>query len=226
MIPDLIIVPQGAESQAVKGGLRKCGLDAAMEIISIPIGNSQLSQTLTPYTRKLSKAKQVLLMGLCGSLDPYYVVGDCIAINSCINQHQYQVDLNSELTTKIKEQLSIDAVVSLTSDRIITQAAVKHKLSQQYPVNVVEMEGYDYVNQLQQRGIAVAMVRVVSDDPTGDIPDLNQAVDLQGNLQTIPMAIALIKQPRAAIRLIRGSLIGLKALEQATVKLFSHSNTG
>lgn len=222
MIPlDLIIVPQGAESQAVVRGLQQCGLDAAVEIMSIPIGNTLLSQTLTYYAQKLSKAKQVLLMGLCGSLDPNYVVGDCIAISSCIDQHQHQVDLNLELTTKITKQLSIDAVASLTSDRIITQAAAKHKLSQQYPVNVVEMEGYDYVTQLQQQGIAVAMVRVVSDDPTGNIPDLNQAVDSQGNLPTIPMAIALIKQPRAAIRLIRGSLIGLKALEQVTVKLFS-----
>ncbi|MEM8719440.1 MAG: phosphorylase [Cyanobacteria bacterium P01_G01_bin.39] len=221
MIPDLIIVPQGAESQAVVRGLRKCGLDTAIEIISIPIGTSKLSQTLTPYTHKLSKAKQVLLMGMCGSLDTNYAVGDCIAINSCINQHQHQVDLNSELTTKITEQLSIDALVSLTSDRIITQAAAKHKLSQQYPVNVVEMEGYDYVTHLQQQGIAVAMLRVVSDDLAGDIPDLNQAVDSQGNLQTIPMVISLIKQPLAAFRLIRGSLIGLKALEQFTVKLFS-----
>jgi hypothetical protein len=64
-------------------------------------------------------------------------------------------------------------------------------------------------------------LRIVSDDRCGDLPDLNQAIDSQGNLQTLPMAIALIKQPMAAIRLIKGSLTGLKALEQITVKLFS-----
>ncbi|MEY2859383.1 MAG: hypothetical protein RLZZ74_3696, partial [Cyanobacteriota bacterium] len=46
------------------------------------------------------------------------------------------------------------------------------------------------------------------------------SIDSQGNLQTLPLAIALIKQPIAAIRLIRGSLTGLRALEAITAKLF------
>jgi hypothetical protein len=83
------------------------------------------------------------------------------------------------------------------------------------------MEGYSYVRELQRREISVAMVRIVSDDLCGDLPDLNQAIDSQGNLQNLPMAIALIKQPMAAIRLIKGSLTGLKALEKITAQLFT-----
>ncbi|MEM8672913.1 MAG: phosphorylase [Cyanobacteria bacterium P01_G01_bin.67] len=217
---DTIIVPQGAEFQAVIRGLQQCDLNT-IEIISVPIGTSALQETLAGCAAKLSKAKQVLLMGLCGSLSKKYSPGDSVVIASCLNQLNHQVDLNLELTTKIKNVLSVDGVISLTSDHIIAQATEKRKLSQQYAASIVEMEGYDYATQLQKQGISVAMVRVVSDDLTGDIPDLGQVVDPQGNLQTIPMAFALLKQPRAAMRLIKGSLIGLKALEQATIKLFS-----
>ena len=106
------------------------------------------------------------------------------------------------------------------SDRIITQPQEKQKLAQQYSVSIVEMEGYGYVRELQQRRISVAMLRVVSDGLRGDIPDLSNSIDHQGNIKGIPMAIAFIKQPLAAIKLIRGSLMGLKTLEQMTAKLF------
>ncbi len=65
------------------------------------------------------------------------------------------------------------------------------------------------------------MLRVVSDDLTGDIPNLDSAIDPNGNLQTWPMAIAFLQQPLAAIRLIKGSLRGLKTLQQITTQLFS-----
>ena len=52
------------------------------------------------------------------------------------------------------------------------------------------------------------------------IPNLNRAIDPDGNLRTLPMAIAFLQQPLAAIRLIRGSLTGLKTLQQVTFKLF------
>jgi nucleoside phosphorylase len=134
------------------------------------------------------------------------------------------------LTTDIQRKLSkssidIDLVTALTSDRIITQATEKLILARQYPATIVEMEGYSYVKELQRQGIAVAMVRVVSDDLRGDIPDLNQAIDSQGNLKSLPMAIAFIKQPLAATRLIKGSLTGLKTLEQITTRLFSNAKS-
>jgi hypothetical protein len=84
------------------------------------------------------------------------------------------------------------------------------------------MEGFAYLEELQKRGIAVAMLRVVSDDLTGDLPDLSQAIDGKGNLKTASLAIAMLRQPLAATRLIRGSLIGLKALQQITTELFSN----
>lgn len=219
---DLIIVPQGAEAKAVNSGLQQCGLIDFPKIITIPIGSNNLPKTLTAYAQKLSTAKRVIILGLCGSLNKSYGIGDTVAISSCRNQLQQHVSLDPVLTAQIQQILSIDTVASLTSDRIITQVREKIELGGQSETSVVEMEGYHLVELLQQQGMAVAMVRVVSDDLTGNIPDLSQAVTPEGNLQPFPLAIAMIKQPRAAICLIKGSLRGLKALKQATAKLFSN----
>jgi len=218
---DIIVVPQGSEYQAVCRGLSKSGFNG-VEIISIPLGTNNLPQVLTSYSQQLSIARNVLIMGFCGSLSQLYNVGDVILVKSCQDLLNSQINLDLNLTIKLQNILSVNLVAGLTSDRIITQAQEKQKLAQQYSVSVVEMEGYAYVRELQQRGISVAMLRVVSDGLRGDIPDLSNAIDHQGNIKGIPMAIAFIKQPLAAIRLIRGSLMGLKALEQITARLFCY----
>ena len=216
---DTIVVPQGAEYQAVCRGLQLADAEP-IQIITIPIGTKNIGQILASYSQQLAQSRRVLIMGLCGSLTESYNIGDGLLVKSCLNLESNQINLDSGLTAMLQDILSVEVVTGLTSDRIITQAKEKLMLSQQYPVSVVEMEGYGYVAQLQQQGISVAMLRVVSDGLTGDLPDLSNAIDHQGDLKVIPTAIAFLKQPIAAMRLIRGSLTGLKTLEQMTAKLF------
>jgi purine-nucleoside phosphorylase len=223
-----IVVPQGVEYQAVCRGLAKAKIKDKIQVIAIPLGVKQISQILADYEVIISNSTNILIMGLCGSLSDAYAVGDSVVVRSCVDLDHHLVGLDAELTAAIQQKLAkqskssikIDLVAALTSDRIITQGREKLSLAQQYSASIVEMEGYSYVQELQRQGIAVAMMRVVSDDLRSDLPDLNPAVDDQGNLQTIPLAIALIKQPVAATRLIRGSLTGLKVLEEITAQLF------
>jgi nucleoside phosphorylase len=220
-----IVVPQGAEYQAVCRGLAKAKVKHRIQVIAIPLGVKQMSQVLADYAAIISNSTNVLMLGLCGSLSDAYAVGDSVVVKSCVDFDRHLIDLDAKLTAAIQRKLSkssieIDLVAALTSDRIITQAQAKGMLAQKYAASIVEMEGSSFVRALTNQGKSVAMVRVISDDLRGDIPDLNQAIDSQGNLQTFPLAIALIKQPIAAIRLIRGSLTGLKVLEAITAKLF------
>jgi Phosphorylase superfamily len=220
-----IVVPQGAEYQAVCRGLAKTKVKDRIQVIAIPLGVKQMSQVLVDYGAIISNSTNVLIMGLCGSLSNAYAVGDSVVVKSCIDLEHHLIDLDAELTAAIQRKLSkssieVDLVAALTSDRIITQAEAKGILAQEYAASILEMEGFSYVRALTNQGKSVAMVRVVSDDLRGDIPNLNQAINSQGDLQTLPLAIALIKQPIAGIRLIRGSLTGLKALEEITAQLF------
>ena len=211
-----IVVPQGLEYQAVCRGLQKA--NAKVRVIAIPIGDRNPEAVLANYSQQLVDGG-VLVMGLCGSLCESYRVGDVVVVKSCGNLDRDYLNLDDELTTIIQNKLSVDAVRALTSDRVITRSTEKLKLAREYRADIVDMEGYGYISYLQQR--AVAMLRVVSDDVKGDIPDLTRAIDEGGQLKTIPLAIALCKQPIAATRLIRGSLTSLKVLQQITTRLFT-----
>ncbi|MBE9044461.1 phosphorylase [Pleurocapsales cyanobacterium LEGE 10410] len=218
MIINTIVVPQGAEYQAVCRGLQQAKVKN-IQVIPIAIGTRNVEQTLANCSSLIDR--QVLITGLCGSLCRQHAVGDGVVVPSCYNLNHDRLALESELTRMIQDKLSVDAVDCLTSDRLIFQAESKLKLAQKYPVSVVDMEGYSYILKLRHQGIPVAMLRVVSDDLSGDLPDLSRAIDDGGKLQAVPMAIAFIQQPITAIRLIQGSLSALKVLQQMIAKLYS-----
>jgi len=85
---------------------------------------------------------------------------------------------------------------------------------------VVDMEGYAAWEVLQKSGMSIAMLRVVSDDSSHDIPDLTAAYDTNGSLQILPLILGLLRQPIAAKRLISGAMEGLKVLQEVTEVLF------
>ena len=215
---DTIVVPQGAEYHAVCRGLSRTNKN--LRVIPIPIGSDR-ANVLSEYSLQLKDARRVLILGLCGSLVASLKVGNMVVVESCCSLEDSWLDFNRELTASLAAKLSASLVKGVTSDRLIARTQEKRELARRYPVSIIEMEGYGYIARLQQRGIAVAMLRVVSDDLSGNIPNLQKAIDPDGNLQTIPLAIAFCKQPVAAIRLIRGSLAGLKVLEQITTQLNS-----
>ena len=215
-----IVVPQGAEYQAVGRGLTQAKMKN-VRVVPIPIGVKQIERVLSDHSEIIDNSSGILIMGLCGSLSNLCAIGDALLVESCEDINHNLIKLDTQLTADIGEKLAIETVAALTSDRIVTLASEKLNLARQYSADLVEMEGYSYVVKLQNQDKAVAMLRVVSDDSYSDIPDLNRAVDSQGNLKSLPMAIAWVKQPLAAVRLIKGSLAGLKALEQITAKLFS-----
>ncbi|GAB4540084.1 MAG: hypothetical protein Tsb0014_31070 [Pleurocapsa sp.] len=211
---DTIIVPQGTEYQAVCRGLKE--IDGPKpRVIAIPIGVNQEIQSFA--------AKRVLMMGLCGSLSPHHSVGDGVLYQACYNLHRSCLSTDLELTNLIAARLqnSVSLVTGLTSDRVIGQAKEKSILSQNYPATVVDMEGFSYLQNLQQQDVAVSILRVVSDDCFTDIPNLDRAIDSDGNLKFGHLAIAMLKQPFPAFKLITGSLTGLKKLQQLTTQLFN-----
>ncbi len=220
----IILVPQGAEYKAVCRGL-SCVTTVQPTVIPIPIG----IQPLTTYLHQLPEQNQlvnsqarVLVMGLCGSLNPSYSVGDIVLYQDCIYQTKLQT-CDRTFTTEIHSHISdkVSLVNSLTSDRVVCSAAEKRHLGETFGADVVDMEGFAALDFFNRLGVSTAMLRVVSDDCHHDIPDVTSAISVDGSLKILPLALRLIRQPIAATRLIRGSLQGLKALEELTILLFS-----
>lgn len=241
-----ILVPQGAEYQAVCRGLSQASTPQP-QVLAIPIG----SEPVIDYLKRWHKSEQfptnshqkILLLGLAGSLSPQYNLGDIVLYQDCVctsnqselglaeSNHKLLLDYPTlpsalstdyELTTLLQHHLPqrVDLVRGLTSDRLIWSSSEKRQLGQVYQAGVVDMEGYAVLEVLNHLGVTVAMLRVISDDCYYDLPDLNFAISSDGKLEPLPLAMGMIRQPIAATRLIRGSLQGLRVLQQVTADLF------
>lgn len=224
---DAILVPQGQEYQAVCRGME--GTSRSLPIFAIPVGTRPSIDYLTklflePPGKPLSN---FLVCGLCGSLSERYNVGDVLIYRN------YTYNLESDLTlelncdeiyieylqSKIKQKTFL--VRGLTSDRVVCRSSEKLSLARKYQVEAIDMEGFVVQKTLQELGNArLATIRIVSDDSMHDIPDLSRAIS-GGKILPIPLAIAMLRQPIAATRLISGSLRGLKVLETVIRELFT-----
>ncbi|MEH2308636.1 5'-methylthioadenosine/S-adenosylhomocysteine nucleosidase family protein [Nostoc sp.] len=215
-----ILVPQGAEYKAVCRGLS--GVTGSIPtVVAIPVGMKPLLKYLQ-QGQFLAPKSRVLIMGICGSLSDRYRVGDIVLYQDCIYQGKL-LECDRTFTAQLHSRTSqkVSLVKSLTSDRMIWSAAEKLRLGETLAADVVDMEGFTALEFFKVGGVAVAMLRVVSDDCQHDIPDLTSAINSDGSLNPFPLAMAMLRQPLAATRLIRGSLIALKVLEQVTNMLFS-----
>jgi len=223
----VILVPKGSEYKAVGRGLSQITGTKPL-VIPIPVGPKPLAR----YLEKLQQdghlrhytQLRVLLIGLCGSLSPNYAIGDIVLYQDCVYESPASVLLQTcdrKLTTLVHQKLKqVSLVRALTSDRIICSAAEKRELGQIYAASVVDMEGFAALEALNPSGIAVTMVRVVSDDCHHNLPDLTLALSSDGLLQPFPLARQLLRQPKASLGLVRGALRGLQVLQQVTSFLF------
>ncbi len=132
-------------------------------------------------------------------------------------------ECDREFTTWLHHKLreAIPLVKVYTSDRIIVSAEHKRHLAQTYDTQVVDMEGFTVLEALSQAGIAIAMIRVISDDSHHNLPNLSSVLSPEGSLQPLPLALGMLQQPIASIRLIRGAAHGLRVLQSVTKSLFS-----
>jgi hypothetical protein len=215
-----ILVPQGQEYQAVC----RAAKDLDLAIIPIPIGNpnfkQQLAKCLVEHP-KYNTFKQVILLGLCGSLSTQHQVGDWLIYQSCKSETANQ-SLTPDLTDSINLSLGDLAklVDGLECDRLICEVKTKLDLAKIHHTTAVDMESYQVCEIMTQRQIKSGIVRVVSDGLDFNLPNLDSA-NIDGKLIPHRLAIAMIRQPFRSIQLIKNALLGLQSLEKCTQVLLN-----
>jgi len=225
----LILVPQGAEYQAVLATIKKIAHSPV--ILAIPVGNLAVTEYLHDWRQNNPDFSPtgVILMGLGGSLSAEFGLGQTVLLESCLNYQNHQADQEKQsdrlLNNWIQEKLGkhIRRVQGLTSDRVITDATEKQELGKRLNRQVVEMEGWAVLDFFSELGIPATIIRVISDEVSQSLPNLSKIYDTQGQLNAIALSLALGKKPIAGYRLILASLKSLKILNQITRKLFSSS---
>ena len=155
-----------------------------------------------------------LLLGLCGSVSPSLPLGTAIAYHSIRHPTHSEDCYRLNPPDRLLQLAAIQTtpVDALNVEQAVCSVADKQAIARAFGVTAIDMESLALVRQFPQ----AAIIRVVSDDLGGDIPDLSQAFDEQGNLQPLALALAFVRQPIAAVRLIHGSLRALECLTAVT----------
>jgi len=210
---DAVLVVKGAEYSAVRQGIQKTGTQG-VTLVSIPMGVEALQIYLSQAQLKYDR---VLLLGLAGSLNPLYSVGDIVVYENCCYQSESGKLLKRDCNYSLDNLLQYKMVKGLTCDRLLHDASAKTEKRMLSQADVVDMESWLILNSFP----SVTIVRVISDNYEQSLPNLNSALNNQGNLQPIPLTLAMLQKPLSAVTLIRGSLKALKVLEKLTTQLFS-----
>ncbi len=216
----LILVPQGAEFKAVRDGLGKSQSKSILQVLAIPAGPA-VKAFLKQESDRIQGVTQVIILGLCGGLTNDAVVGQMGCYKICCDRsgNEYQCDY-LDIGYKFTNWNAV------TIENVITKATDKQHLNAETNCDVVDMESIWILEFMQQRGIGVSVVRVVSDAVGGDLPDLSQVFDLSGKLKPMELTRAFILRPIAALQLIRGSILGLKQLTQCTTMISEQLHRG
>lgn len=228
MLVDVIFVPQGAEYRAVQQGLAGIPIALRPQVYPLAIGPEATDQMakdwLLARSQTPDRPQHILLMGLCGSLQPQYGIGDIVLCDRNFSGFSPGAGLdcdrnfNAALVTKCPNLVRGNAI---TVRELVHSAQAKQALAHGLGnPGIVEMEGYALLNVLQPKEFSVSMLRVVSDDCHHDVPDLTVAIAADGTIKPLPLAGCFLRQPLGAIRLINGSLRALNQLKRITQQLF------
>lgn len=246
---DYIMVPKGAEFKAIAKGLKAAASGKSVEsaktktplpiqLIALPAGPQPVITFLETWCRQhqaqitdkgTHPSPQILMMGLCGSLVPHHCVGDIVLYDRCLNGRLGNdapvLGCDSVYSSSLRQILgnSVTNVTGIMCDRVIHEIATKKSLARQQSAQVVDMESYAALSVFKTYGMSAAILRVVSDDATRDLPDLNQAFDPEGNIRSWVLIRRFLAHPIGAYYLIKGSLSALKILKNLPLQILEPS---
>jgi hypothetical protein len=186
----VLLVPNGAEERCVRSAA------PGASVIGIPAGAraAELPQRLPDGP--------IVVLGLCGALRGVRT-GDAVLYRDAVDERgRYAFD--GELVRALHAALPSLAVVSgCTVDHVVTRATERTALAAAYSAGVVDMESTHVARALALRGRSALVVRVASDDPSFDLPPIEDAIDERGAIRPLRLARAFAARPLAAVRFVR-----------------------
>lgn len=165
-----------------------------------------------------SKGELVLITGLAGALAPECKHGDIVIYNNCYsleapNNNSIQVsplnkvECEQKLTTFLSHQLRSNNIDTLQGDgltlsKVVCQAQEKLSLAKKYNALAVDMESYQILTAAKEKQLPSTVLRVISDDAQEDLPDLNAAMNKNGDVNNLKMVLQFAKHPILAARFL------------------------
>ncbi len=207
-MPLTILVPRGAEEQAVRRG-------AGGRATILPIAAGAASAALPAG---IDDAAFVVVVGLCGSLSSARV-GDVVVYARIVAGNDDEVLDPDDVARACRLLATARPVVACMSDHVVTSAAERAALAAHVAADVVDMEALHLARALRAHGIRFAMVRVVSDDPAHDLPPIEHALDPSGAIRPLALASAFVRAPLAFVRFVRDVQASLRVIASVAAAL-------
>jgi uridine phosphorylase len=203
-----ILVPRGAEERAVR--------HAAPHATIVALAAGAASAALPAA---IDGAACVVLVGLCGSLGAARV-GDVVVYTAIVDPEGASEVLDPASCARVGAALPhARRVVAAMSDHVVTKAIDRAALATRSHADVVDMEALHVARALRARGLACAMVRVVSDDPAADLPSIENVLAPSGAIRPLELARAFASAPLAFTRFVRNVQASLRVLSATAASL-------
>jgi adenosylhomocysteine nucleosidase len=210
---DTIVVPRGAEARALIGGWPTPRPDVLVVPAGAAAGRSVADGP--PLGR-------VLVIGLCGALDPMLAVGDAVVYNR-IAASPAATALDASLSSACAEALGRPLVTAATVDHVVGDVAGKDAVRASTGAAVIDMEAAPLAAALAGRGARIVMVRIVSDAAQTELPDLRGVYTPEGALRPLRLTAALLRSPIRGTSFVRNALHALQSLQAAATALAQES---
>jgi nucleoside phosphorylase len=195
-----IVVPRGAEADAVRH---------AVPQLTVVNPGAAAAESLPEF----APGESAVVLGLCGALVGLSV-GD-VAIYASVRDNARTFHLDPLLAGTLAAALPQASVVTaFTSRRVVTQVEVREVLAHRFEADVVDMEGTHLAAEFAARGVPCAMVRVVSDDATRNLPPIENVIDAKGRIRPLYLALAFARAPAAAVHFVRDVRAALAGLTE------------
>jgi len=207
---DAIFVPRGAEARAVRGAAKRAGSN--VRVVEIGFG-ALAAGAAAAALREGGSLRAALIAGVCGLLSPAFAVGETLIYAELRSKDAAPIVLDRALAEALGALLTgaQTGIRAVASERIVTRAEAKRDLFARTSAEAVDMETYAVAERLAAAGVAVAALRIGSDAAGDRLPDIAGAAGPDG-LDGRALALAMLRDPRAGMRLIDGGLRALSAL--------------
>ena len=193
----------------------------AARVVTMGIGSLAAELAAREILRE-RRPERVIVFGLCGLLSPAFRVGEPLVYREIVTPDE-RFAFDRELSGLVADRVpgAQSGIRAFASDAIVTRSIDKIALGERYAAQAVDMETTAVARTLSAAGTAVAALRVGSDGVADDLPALDRALDASGGMDGLALALTMLRQPLAGVRLARNGTRALSALERAVYALFS-----
>jgi len=217
----------------------------AVTVLQTEIGAPRFAERLQDHL-SIFNYDALLVIGLAGALDPALRTGEVVIYDRCLDGRGAEARLqnrskenplacdeiarnacDARLAQKLFEVLNKRGLHCVRGagalvERIVIDAQTKLELGRQLRAAAADMESYLVLAAVAEAQLPCAVLRIVLDEASSDLPDFNAALGQDGRMELRLVLQAMRARPLSTLHFLRSLRPALRALRQVTTGALSY----